>query len=146
MKNYICWWQVVKAGLYNAKQQEINKLVAVSYKFLQKIHLKLDMQSEKGMYFSFSFGWYSIQLDILSVRHQEQVCVCVCVCACARACVCVCVCVWGVISRQNLLSVTKVICQWSLCLQTHDGKRCSTVEFYKLMRQKLRDWFWKEKI
>ena len=74
--------------------------MAVSYKFLQKIHLKLDMQSEKGMYFSFSFGWYSIQLDILSVRHQEQVCVCVCVCVCEE-----------LFSRQNLLSVTKVICQ-----------------------------------
>ena len=35
----------------NVKQQEINYLVAVSYKFLQEVPSKLEIQCKKGMYF-----------------------------------------------------------------------------------------------
>ena len=40
-------------------------LVAVSYKFLQVVPTKLEIQCNKGMYFSFNFGWNSIHLDIV---------------------------------------------------------------------------------
>ena len=45
----------------NVKQQEIKDLAVVSLFFLQKVPLKLEIQCEKGVYFSFDFGWYSIQ-------------------------------------------------------------------------------------
>ena len=40
-------------------------LVAVSYKFLQEVPTKLEIQCKKGMYFSFNFGWNSSHLDIV---------------------------------------------------------------------------------
>ena len=48
----------------NIKQQEIKDLVAASYKLLQEVPSKLQIQCKKGVYFSFDFGWYSIQLYI----------------------------------------------------------------------------------
>ena len=39
-------------------------VVAVSFKFLQELPSKLEIQCKKGMYFSFDFGWYFINLDI----------------------------------------------------------------------------------
>ena len=48
----------------NIKQQEIKDLVAASYKLLQEVPSKLHIQCKKGVYFSFDFGWYSIQLYI----------------------------------------------------------------------------------
>ena len=52
-------------GKANVKQQEINDLAAVSYKFLQEVPSKLEIQCKKGIYFSFDLGWYSIHLDIV---------------------------------------------------------------------------------
>ena len=40
-------------------------MVAVSFKFLQELPSKLEIQCKKGMYFSFDFGWYFINLDIV---------------------------------------------------------------------------------
>ena len=40
-------------------------VVAVSFKFLQELPSKLEIQCKKGMYFSFDFGWYFINLDIV---------------------------------------------------------------------------------
>ena len=39
--------------------------MAVSFKFLQELPSKLEIQCKKGMYFSFDFGWYFINLDIV---------------------------------------------------------------------------------
>ena len=44
-------------------QQEIKDLVAVSYKFLEEVPSKIEIQRKKGMYFSFDFGF--IHLDIV---------------------------------------------------------------------------------
>ena len=49
----------------DAKQQEINRLVAVSNNFLQEAFSKLEIKCQAGVYFLFNFGWYSIQLDIV---------------------------------------------------------------------------------
>ena len=40
-------------------------LVAVSYKYLEEVLPKLEIQRKKDMCFSFDFGWYSIHLDII---------------------------------------------------------------------------------
>ena len=42
-------------------------VVAVSFKFLQELPSKLEIQCKKGMYFSFDFGRYFINLDIVHV-------------------------------------------------------------------------------
>ena len=39
--------------------------MAVSYKLLQGVPSKLDLQCKEGMYFSFNFGWCSIKVDIV---------------------------------------------------------------------------------
>ena len=65
----------------NVKQQEINHLVALSYKFFQEVPSKREIQCKKGMSFHLIFGIPSIM--ILSVKNRgvcECVCVCVCVC------------------------------------------------------------------
>ena len=51
----------VKANI----KHEIKKLVAVSYTFLYEVPTKLEIQFKKGIHFSFKFGWYSIQLEIV---------------------------------------------------------------------------------
>ena len=38
-------------------------LVAASYKLLQEVRSKLQIQCKKSVYFLFDFGWYSIHLD-----------------------------------------------------------------------------------
>ena len=48
----------------NIKQQEIKDLVAASYKLLEEVPSKLQI-NKKGVYFSFDFGWYSIHLDFV---------------------------------------------------------------------------------
>ena len=40
-------------------------MVAVSFQFLQELPSKLEIQCKKGIYFSFDFGWYFINLDIV---------------------------------------------------------------------------------
>ena len=40
-------------------------MMAVSYKFSEEVPSKLEMQCKKGIYFSFDFGWYTIQVDII---------------------------------------------------------------------------------
>ena len=45
-------------------------VVAISFKFLQELPSKLEIQCKKGMYFSFDFAWYFINLDII---RSEQV-------------------------------------------------------------------------
>ena len=47
----------------NINQEEIKDLVAASYKFLEEVPSNLQIQCEKGVYFSIDFGWYSIHLD-----------------------------------------------------------------------------------
>ena len=52
----------------NVKQQEIKPLIAdILNTFLYKVGLpsKRELQCKKGLDFSFNFGWYSIQLDIV---------------------------------------------------------------------------------
>ena len=39
--------------------------LAVPYKLLQEVPSKLDIQCKEGMYFSFNFGWCSIQINIV---------------------------------------------------------------------------------
>ena len=46
----------------NIKHQEINYLVAVSYKFLQEVFSNLKHNVQKGDVFLFDFGWRSIHL------------------------------------------------------------------------------------
>ena len=41
----------------------------MSYKFLQEVPSKLEIQCKKGMCFSLDFGWYSIHLD--TVRLEQ---------------------------------------------------------------------------
>ena len=65
--------------------------MALSYKFLKEVPLKVGIKCKKGMYFSFDFVWYSIHLDIV---HYEQG-------------------VGRFHNRQNLLSMTEAICQQS---------------------------------
>ena len=48
----------------NVKQQEI-KLFAILFKFSSEAPSKLEIQSKNCVHFSFNFGWYSIQLDIV---------------------------------------------------------------------------------
>ena len=40
----------------NIKQQDIKDAVAASYKLLQEVPSKLQIQCKKGIYFSFDFG------------------------------------------------------------------------------------------
>ena len=54
---------------------------------------KLEIQCQKGLYFSFDFGWYSIHIDIVCKEQGVG---------------------FFLLSKQNLLSLTKVICWWSL--------------------------------
>ena len=49
----------VKANKNNKKTKDL----ALSYNFFQDVPLKLEIQYERGMYFSFDFGWYSIHFD-----------------------------------------------------------------------------------
>ena len=49
----------------NIKQKDIKDAVAASYKLLQEVPSKLQIQCKKGIYFSFDFGWYSINLDFV---------------------------------------------------------------------------------
>ena len=77
--------------------------MTVSYKFLQEVPSKLEIQCEKGIYFSFDFAGI-LSILILSFKNMEWI--------------------WGggwglggaggLLNRQNLLSVTKVICRQSL--------------------------------
>ena len=53
----------------NIRQQEIKDVVAASYKLLQEVPSKHQIQCKKGVYFSFDFSSYSIQLDFF---HGEQ--------------------------------------------------------------------------
>ena len=39
--------------------------MAVYFKFLQELPVKLEIQCKKGMYISFDFGWYFINVDII---------------------------------------------------------------------------------
>ena len=39
--------------------------MAASYKCLVEVPSKLEIQCKKAIYFSFNFGWHSIQLDIV---------------------------------------------------------------------------------
>ena len=48
----------------NMKKQEIKDLVAYLTNFYE-LHVKLEIQYKKRMYFSFDFTWYSIHLDIV---------------------------------------------------------------------------------
>ena len=47
-------------------------MVAVSFKFLQELPSKLEVQCKKGMFFSFDFGWYFISLDILPIKNRLE--------------------------------------------------------------------------
>ena len=49
----------------DAKQQEIKELVALSWNVLQEVPSKREILWKTGVYFSFHFTWYSIQLDIV---------------------------------------------------------------------------------
>ena len=49
----------------DAKQQEIKELVALSWNVLQEVPSKREILWKTGVYFSFQFTWYSIQLDIV---------------------------------------------------------------------------------
>ena len=51
---------------------EINDLVTVSYKFLQEVPSKLEIQCEKGMYFSFDFAGI-LSILILSFKNMEWI-------------------------------------------------------------------------
>ena len=56
-------WKLISADLKaNVKQQEINYLVAVSYKFLQQISSNLKYNVQKGDVFLFHFGSCFIHL------------------------------------------------------------------------------------
>ena len=48
----------------NKTTRNKRSVVVVSFKFLQELPSKLEIQCKKGMYFSFDFGWYFINLDI----------------------------------------------------------------------------------
>ena len=50
------------------KQQEIKLLVTVSKKFFVRsvVLSKLELKYKTGIYFSFNFDWYFIQLNILT--------------------------------------------------------------------------------
>ena len=39
--------------------------MAVSFKFLQELPSKFEIQCKKGIYFSFDFGWFFINFDIV---------------------------------------------------------------------------------
>ena len=54
----------------------------------EEVPSKLEIQCKTSVHFSFNFGWRSIQLDILLKMGD-------------------------LLNRQNLLSVTKAICQHS---------------------------------
>ena len=61
-------WKLISSDINtDVKQDEINKLVAVSYNFSQKSLLKIEIQYKAGFYFSFNLGWHSIQFDPLSM-------------------------------------------------------------------------------
>ena len=69
---YIEWssknlWKMVSTDIKNAVKQEIREPVAVSYNLK---YLKIEIQYEAGLYFSFNLGWHSIQLDPLSVTKD----------------------------------------------------------------------------
>ena len=50
----------------DVKQQEIKNGSYISRLFLQELPLKLEIQYNKtGMYFSFNFCWFFIQLDVV---------------------------------------------------------------------------------
>ena len=48
----------------NKNNKQIKDL-ALSHKFLNDVTSKLEIQYERGMHFSFDFGWYSIHFDIV---------------------------------------------------------------------------------
>ena len=50
----------------DVKQQEMKELVAVSFNFIKEVPSKLEILCCKTcMYFTFNFGWSSIQFDIV---------------------------------------------------------------------------------
>ena len=50
----------------DVKQQEIKELVAVSCNFIKEVPSNLEILFCKtGMYFTFNFGWSSMQFDIV---------------------------------------------------------------------------------
>ena len=49
----------------NVKQQDMNYLVAVSYKFLQEVPSKLEIHCKKGMHYYLILVGFSIHLDIV---------------------------------------------------------------------------------
>ena len=55
---------MISADVKSNIKQEIKDLVAATYKLLQEVPSKLQIQYKKGVHFSFDFGWYSIQLYI----------------------------------------------------------------------------------
>ena len=56
-------WNMRSTDVKANKNKKKIKDLALSYKFLQDVPSKLEMQYERGMYFSFDFGWYSIHFD-----------------------------------------------------------------------------------
>ena len=81
----------------NIKQQEIKDLVVVSCKFLQEVPSKLETQCNKGVHIFHLFLVGIPSIMILSVKNRVS----------GRG--------WrGLLNRQNLLIVTKVICRQSL--------------------------------
>ena len=48
----------------NKNNKQIKDL-ALSHKFLNDVTSKLEIQYERGMYFSFDFSWCSIHFDIV---------------------------------------------------------------------------------
>ena len=79
--------------------------MAASYKFLQEVPSKLEIQCKKGMHFSFDFGWYSIIL-ILFVKNKG---------------------LGGrLLNGQNSLSVAKTICR-----KSPKGNSLGKHEFFK---------------
>ena len=60
----ICYLLIQKLRLIKTNRNK-RSVVAVSFKFLQKLPSKLEMQCKKGMHVSFDFGWYFINLDIV---------------------------------------------------------------------------------
>ena len=56
---------MISADVKANKNNKQIKDLALPYKFLNDVTSKLEIQYERGMYFSFDFGWYSVHFDIV---------------------------------------------------------------------------------
>ena len=58
---------MIFADIKTDEKQEVKELVALLYliTFYRSTLWKLEMQCKTRLYFSFNFGWNSIQLDIV---------------------------------------------------------------------------------